>query len=41
MPFAKVAIVMFSPAFFKSEACVEELIKICTEKDLSRCIIPV
>ena len=41
MPLAKVAIVMFSPAFFKSKACVQELIKICTEDDLSRCIIPV
>jgi hypothetical protein len=41
MPFAKVAIVMFSPTFFKSEACVEELIKICTRSKLSRNIIPV
>jgi hypothetical protein len=41
MPEAKVAIVMFSAAFFQSEACVEELIKICTQTKLSRNIIPV
>ena len=41
MPEARVAIVMFSAAFFESKACVDELVKICTEDDLSRCIIPV
>jgi hypothetical protein len=41
MPEARVAIVMFSAAFFQSEACVEELIKICTQTKLSRNIIPV
>lgn len=41
MPDAKVAIAMFSAEFFTSEACVDELVKICTERDLSKRIIPV
>lgn len=41
MPDAKVAIVMFSPAFFASEACVEELKAILKEPDVSKCVIPV
>ena len=41
MPEAKVAIVMFSPAFFQSKACVDELKAICKEPDLSECIVPI
>ena len=38
---AKVAVVMFSAPFFKSEACTEELIKICEKGGLSKRVIPV
>lgn len=38
---AKVAIVMFSPAFFKSDACVRELSKICETRGLQDRIIPI
>ena len=41
MPGAKVAIVIFSPAFFKSDACVRELSKICETPDLNDRIIPI
>jgi hypothetical protein len=41
MPEAKVAVVMFSENFFKSEACVEELTKICEQPKLSTRVIPV
>eukprot|EP00041_Stephanoeca_diplocostata_P022437 m.535083 g.535083 ORF g.535083 m.535083 type:complete len:490 (-) comp22063_c0_seq3:135-1604(-) len=41
MPFADVAIVMLSPAYFQSEACVRELCKICEQPRLNDCILPV
>jgi hypothetical protein len=41
MPKAKVAIVMFSPKFFKSKACVMELSKMLEQDALVEHIIPV
>jgi hypothetical protein len=41
MPMATVAIVMFSPAFFQSDACVRQLSKICEKRGLQDRIIPI